>query len=113
MRSVEHRSRHITPNPREMADGLLEVRRFDGTKSQNAMVKDVAIKVFDIMALCVHSGNRKSVVFSTGLRKIHPPMLCISISSLSYCIGLFCFEMSIIDMQLLIENERCPVQSWI
>jgi hypothetical protein len=113
MRSVAYRSRCMIPNPGKMTDGLREVRRFDSTKSRNAMAKDVAIKILDIMALCVHSGNRKSVVSSPRLRKLQQPMLCISISSLSYCIGRFCCEMSIIDMYLLIQNERCPVQSWI
>jgi uncharacterized protein YlaI len=86
MPSVAHRSRRIIPNPREMADGLLEVRRFDCTKSQNAMAKDVAIQIFDIIALCVHAGNCKLVVFSTGLQEIQPPIFCILISSSSYCI---------------------------
>jgi hypothetical protein len=106
MRSAAHRSRRMIPNAGKKADGLREVRRFDDTKSQHSRAKDVAITIFDIMALCVHSGNRKSVVFSTGLRKIQPPMLCISISSLPYCIGRFCCEMSIIDIYLLIHNEN-------
>jgi hypothetical protein len=63
-----------------MAEGYIEVRSFDCTKSENAMAKDVATKIFDIMALCLHSGNRKSVVWSTRLRRIQQPMLCISIS---------------------------------
>jgi hypothetical protein len=56
-----------------MADGLLEVRRFDCTKSQNAMAKDVAIKIFGIMTLWAHSGNGKSVVISPGLRNTKQP----------------------------------------
>jgi hypothetical protein len=94
-----------------MADGLLEVRRFDCKKSQNVIVKDVAIKIFDIMALSVHSGNRKSVIFSTRLRKIQQPMpLDRVVVVLNYTI---CYEMTILDMSLLIQNERCPVQSRI
>jgi hypothetical protein len=87
MRSVADRSRYIIRNRRETANGLLEVQWFDCTQSQNAMAKDVAIKIFDILALCVYSGNHKSVVFSTGLRKIQQPMLFISISSSLYRIG--------------------------
>jgi hypothetical protein len=49
-----------------MADGLLEVRPFDCAISQNATVKDIVIKILNIITLYVHSvkGNSDLVLYS-------------------------------------------------
>jgi hypothetical protein len=50
----------VRPNPREMADGLLEVR-FGCSRFQNAMTENIVIKFSDIMTFCVYSDNDKSI----------------------------------------------------
>jgi hypothetical protein len=49
----------MIPNPREMADGLLEVRWFGCSRFQNATGETVVILFSDTMTLSVHSDNDK------------------------------------------------------
>jgi hypothetical protein len=55
--SISHINETI---PREMANGLLEVRQFGYSKFQNATAGNVDIKFLDIMTFYVPSGNNKS-----------------------------------------------------
>jgi hypothetical protein len=48
------------PNPREMADGLLEVRQCGCARFQNATGKNLGIAFTDKMTLYVHCGDDKS-----------------------------------------------------
>jgi hypothetical protein len=54
----------MRPNPRAIADGLLEVRRSDCARFQNETAKDVTIRFLDVIALYMHFGNRKSDLLS-------------------------------------------------
>jgi hypothetical protein len=47
----------MRPNPREMADGLIEVRLFGCARFQNATREDIVTTFPDTMTLYVHSGN--------------------------------------------------------
>jgi hypothetical protein len=55
-----------------MADGLLEVRRFDGAEFEHTMTKDAATKFLDIMTLYVHSGKDQSALVPDYMR-YHSP----------------------------------------
>jgi hypothetical protein len=47
-------------NPREMADGLFEVRLFGCPRFQNATMENIVILFSDTMTLYVHFGNNES-----------------------------------------------------
>jgi hypothetical protein len=56
----------MMPSPREIADGLLEVRKFSCSGFQNATRKNVIIMLSDTMTLYVQTGSDppKRIVFS-------------------------------------------------
>jgi hypothetical protein len=93
-----------------MADGLREIWRFNAARFQNATAKNVVLWLLDIFAFYVHVGNGKSDFVPDSER--YNRRLCAS-RSVRRHIAFSCSQMSSIDISLLIQNERCSVQSWI
>jgi hypothetical protein len=88
-------------HPREMADGLLEVRWFGDSRFQNARVKTVVITFSDTTTLCVHPGNDKSHLAPHYERSSRQSA---SIRSVRSHIQLFCVGIGILDIKLLIQG---------
>jgi hypothetical protein len=79
--------------------------KFSGQVVSKCEDEDVAIKPSDAITLSVRSGNHKSHLAPDYERYSRP-----SAPPKSVCdyIKLFCTGIGILDMQLLIQNERCP-----
>jgi hypothetical protein len=92
-----------------MADSFLEVRKFGQTRFDYATAKDATTRLLDMMALCVHYGSATSHL-APDYHRYHTPLYLEQFVIIFYH---FYGQGSIIDMQLLTQDERCPVTSWI
>jgi hypothetical protein len=94
----------MRPNPQENADGADEIWRLRYTRLEYATAKDVAAHLLDTMVLYVHVGNSKS---DLALDYERYSGRCCPSQTVRRHISSFCDKMGTIDMQELIQNERC------
>jgi hypothetical protein len=78
-----------------MADELLEVRDFGGTRLQSARAKSIVLKFLDPMALSMYFGIEKSDLVPDCKRCSGASFLSRSID---HDIALFCGQMDIVDV---------------
>jgi hypothetical protein len=97
----------IRPNSSEIAHPVLEAGQFGQTKFEHTTAKDVIIQSLDIMARYVQPGALDLATGSEKYRRQSPLS-----RRLGEHITRFYGPASIIDAQLLIQNERCPIRSW-
>jgi hypothetical protein len=91
-----------------MADGLLEVREFDCSRFQNARAEIVVMTFSD--TIYVHSGNGK-LHFALDYERYSRPS--VPPRSIRHYVKRFYPRINIFKIQLLIQNEKCALQSWI
>jgi hypothetical protein len=100
----------MRPNPREMTHALLEVQQYGRSRPQNATAENVVIILSHTVTLWVHSSNDNSNLerdYERYNRISAPPR------SVRHYMKQFCARLNILNIQLFLPKEKCPVQSWI